>query len=130
MAKPVLALVLPPVHLMAWGALVGTDLYQTFINTKLCYNHLPMAQFTNLTKRIFPVYFAIQLGLSVVTILSVPPYGPLAAFMTGSKIPVWTSWVPLAVSVACAVWNVFVWGPRASVLMIERVHQRELGLFL
>ncbi|KAE8440914.1 hypothetical protein EG329_006335 [Mollisiaceae sp. DMI_Dod_QoI] len=104
-------------HLIAWGSLLGTELYQSFVMTKLCYIHLPRPQFTTLQKRVFPVYFNIQTGLVVATALTYPPGSVLSL---ATNIP---DAVLLGVIFGLSLLNKFVYGPRTSQVMVERAHQ-------
>lgn len=132
---------LAPYHLISWGTLLGTELYQvppkledmsirtlttflatplqSFIMTKLCFRHLPRPQFTNLNKRVFPVYFSLQLGLVLLTAATYPPQSLLSLVRQGH----WSEYVPLALNVLMAGLNAGVYGPRTLKLMVERAHQ-------
>ncbi len=121
-------------HLVAWGSLLGAELYQvgmlcrwrtsvadyyqqSFVMTKLCYLHLPRPQFTTLQKRVFPVYFNIQTGLVIATALTYPSGSVLGL---ADNIP---DAVILGVTFGLSVLNKFVFGPRTSRAMVERAHQ-------
>jgi hypothetical protein len=65
--------VLAPVHLLAYSALLGTELYQTFVLTKASYQALPRSAFTTLQKKLFPIYFQSQSLLLFVVAVSTPP---------------------------------------------------------
>jgi hypothetical protein len=109
--------IIAPAHLLAYSALLGTELYQSFIMTKISYQALPRSAFTTLQKRVFPVYFRVQsLGLFFVA-LTAPPYGPV------SLLQARTEWISLVVAGLTAGLNLLVYGPRTNDLMIERVHQ-------
>lgn len=112
---------LAPYHLLTYGTLLGTSLYQTFIITKVSYNALPISAFTTLQKRIFPVYFKTQSLLLVLTALTVPPYGLVSLFRSKAD------WIPLVAASSFAMLNLFLCGPRTRKMMIERIHQ---GMFL
>jgi len=124
-------------HLIAWGSLLGTELYQvrmlscwrapvtdhcqqSFVMTKLCYIHLPRPQFTILQKRVFPVYFNIQTGLVVATALTYPPGSVLGLAKNIPDVGL------LGVIFGLSLLNKFVYGPRTSQAMVERAHQ---GIF-
>ena len=127
-------------HIIIYGTLLGTELYQvlipsmrikapltcdtkSFVMTKVCYNALPMSAFTTLQKRVFPVYFRGQTSLLLLTALTHPPYGPVSLVAS-----LWDL-IPLAFGGAMAAWNFMVWGPRAQTAMIERIHQGRPSLF-
>jgi hypothetical protein len=114
--------VIAPVHLLTYSALLGTELYQSFVMTKLAYQSLSRSAFTSLQKRVFPVYFQGQSLLLITVALTVPPYGP--ASLVRSK----RDWIPLAIAGGTAGLNLLVYGPRTKDLMIQRVHQGTLYL--
>ncbi|KAF3386171.1 hypothetical protein F1880_001332 [Penicillium rolfsii] len=107
-----------PYHLLSYGALLGTEMYQSFVNTKLCFQALPMREFLVLQKRIFPVYFKCQVGLAALTAATHPPYSLLSLV----KDP-WSA-VPLAVVLVTGSLNWFVYGPRTTTASLVR---RALG---
>lgn len=113
MVAPVLA----PLHLLAFSTLLGTELYQTFVITKVCYNALPRSAFTTLQKHIFPLYFQGQTALLVVVAATVPPHGPVS--FVGSRF----DWVPLLIAGVTAGLNFMLYGPRTRQAMIDRIHQ-------
>jgi hypothetical protein len=115
--------ILAPVHLLAYSALLGTELYQSFIMTKVSYQALPRSAFTTLQKRVFPAYFQTQsLGLLLVA-LTAPPYGPV------SLLQAKTEWMSFVVAGLTAGLNLLVYGPRTKDLMVERVHQSMRACF-
>ncbi|GFF35060.1 hypothetical protein IFM51744_04287 [Aspergillus udagawae] len=97
-----------PYHLLSYGALLGTELFQSFVNTKVCYQALPMKEFLALQKRIFPAYFRCQVGLVVLTAATRPPYSILSFSQH-----IWDS-VPLIVVGVTGALNWLVFGPRAT----------------
>jgi hypothetical protein len=112
-----LASILAPVHLLAYSALLGTELYQSFIMTKVSYQALPRSAFTTLQKRVFPAYFQTQsLGVLLVA-LTAPPYGPVSLLQTKTEC------ISFIVAGLTAGLNLFMYGPRTKDLMVERVHQ-------
>ncbi|TDL15823.1 hypothetical protein BD410DRAFT_844909 [Rickenella mellea] len=108
---------LPPYHLLAYGTLLGTELYQTFVMTGVSFRALPISMFTTLQKRVFPAYFRTQTLLAAATALTYPP-GSLVGLRQQ-----WSSWVPLLVNLACAGLNLYIYGPRTTRAMIDRIHQ-------
>ncbi|KAN0068908.1 protein of unknown function (DUF4149) domain containing protein [Elaphomyces granulatus] len=59
-------------HILSYGALFGSQLYQTFVGGLLAYRALPRPQFVVLQSVIFPVYFTLQTTLPVVSVLTFP----------------------------------------------------------
>ncbi|KAI1383938.1 uncharacterized protein F4822DRAFT_56018 [Hypoxylon trugodes] len=112
-----LASFLAPLHLLSYSALLGTELYQTFIVTKVCYQELPRSAFTTLQKRIFPLYFRGQSLLLLLTAATIPPYGPFT--LQASK----GNWIPFVIAGVTALLNLTVYGPRTRKIMIDRIHQ-------
>jgi Domain of unknown function (DUF4149) len=90
--------------------------------TKLCYLHLPRPQFTTLQKKVFPVYFSLQLGLVVLTAVTYPPHSILSLIHSGR---LWGEWVPLAINGVMAGLNAWIYGPRTERSMVEKIHQGE-----
>ncbi|KAJ8108134.1 hypothetical protein OPT61_g8381 [Boeremia exigua] len=110
--KSVIAAAMPSLHLFAYSTLLGTELYQSFVMTKLAYQALPRSAFTTLQKRVFPVYFQSQtllLGLVALTL-------PTSAVSQ-------TNLITFTVAGGTALMNLLVYGPRTQQLMIERIHQ-------
>ncbi|KAI0536087.1 hypothetical protein GGR58DRAFT_503632 [Xylaria digitata] len=108
---------LAPLHLLSFSTLLGTQLYQTFLITKICYVSLPRSAFTTLQKRLFPIYFRSQSLLLILTAVTIPRQGPLT--LIANK----TAWIPFAVAGVTATLNWWVYGPRTREIMIERTHQ-------
>jgi hypothetical protein len=108
---------LAPYHLLLYSTLLGTSLFQTFVNTKVCYSALPRSAFTTLQKRIFPVYFRGQTALILLSVITVPPHGLFS--VVRHKV----DWVPHAVAGVTAVLNLMVYEPRTRKAMVDCVHQ-------
>lgn len=109
--------VLAPLHLLSFSTLLGTQLYQTFIVTKICYVSLPRSAFTTLQKRLFPIYFRSQSLLLLLTMITIPSQGPITLVTNKA------AWIPFAFAGATAALNLLVYGPRTRQIMIERIHQ-------
>ncbi|CAG7946931.1 unnamed protein product [Penicillium nalgiovense] len=103
-----------PYHLLSYGALLGTELYQSFINTKICYQALPMKEFIILQKRLFPVYFGTQVGLTALTAATHPPYSILSLIQDPWSV------APLAVAGLTGCLNWFIYGPRTTTATLVR----------
>jgi hypothetical protein len=109
--------VMPPLHLFAYSTLLGTEMYQSFVMTKLAYQSLPQSAFRSLQKSVFPVYFQGQTLLLALVVCTLPPHGPQS--LVGSR----TYMVTFAVAGGTALLNLLIFGPKTQRLMIERVHQ-------
>ncbi|KAH6896002.1 hypothetical protein B0T10DRAFT_558166 [Thelonectria olida] len=106
-----------PIHFLSFSTLLGSQLYQTFIVTKVAFSTLPTAAYHNFQKRIFPVYFHGQSLLLLLTAVTLPPHGPLS-MVTQKGV-----WIPFAVSAVAAILNFFVYGPRTRKLMLDRAER-------
>jgi hypothetical protein len=108
---------LAPYHLLFYSTLLGTTLYQTFVNTKICYLALPRSAFTTLQKRLFPIYFITQTTLIILSAITFPPHS------LSSLVRHKADWIPYAVATTTAVLNLGVFGPRTGRAMVDCVHQ-------
>ncbi|KAK1594235.1 uncharacterized protein LY79DRAFT_512871 [Colletotrichum navitas] len=108
-----------PYHVISYATLLGTSLFQTFVNTKICYSELPRSSFTTLQKRLFPVYFRCQAVLLALTAITFPPYGPSSLLLEKRD------WTPLAITGLTTIANLFIYGPKTRKAMIDRAHQAE-----
>ncbi|KAJ5272445.1 hypothetical protein N7478_007570 [Penicillium angulare] len=109
-----------PYHILSYGTLLGTELFQSFINTKICFHYLPMREFLALQKHIFPVYFGCQIGLAVLTAATHPPYGIISLVKD-----VW-SVIPLGIVVGMGGLNYFIFGPRTMTASFLRRAVQEI----
>lgn len=119
-----MAAILAPLHLLSFSTLLGSQLYQTFIVTKVAFKRLPRNPYVNFQKHIFPIFFQGQALLLFLTAVTLPPYGPL------SLIEHKSDWVPFAVSGIISGLNVMIFGPRTRKLMLDRVEQGKLYFFV
>lgn len=121
-----------PYHLLSYGALLGTELYQvrplsleetservinhiqSFVNTKICYQALPMKEFIVLQKRLFPIYFGTQVGLTALTAATHPPYSIFSLVQDPWSV------APLAVAGLTGCLNWFIYGPRTTTATLVR----------
>lgn len=101
-----------------------TPCLQSFAMTKICFQSLPMPQFTTLQKRVFPLYFKLQTGLLAVVVVTHPPMSLV------SLINCWWDYVPLGIALGVSALNLVIYGPRTQEVMIERIHQGEINQFL
>ena len=117
---PLLLSLLPPLHLLTYSTLLGTQLYQTFLLNNLTYRTLPRPFFTALQRRLFPIYFRAQLLLVCVVALSLPPRGLRSAVQDAHACGV----LGLAGVIAAANWAVY--GPRMDGVVARRM---QMGRF-
>lgn len=102
-----------PVHLLCFSTLLGTQLYQTFVLTKITFRALARQPFVTLQARVFPAYFRIQTALLLLTALTWPPHSVLS--LAEAK----THWIPLVVGMATSVLNLLLFGPRTRKAMLD-----------
>ncbi|EED16852.1 hypothetical protein TSTA_019140 [Talaromyces stipitatus ATCC 10500] len=104
-----------PYHILAYGTFLGSQLYQSFINTNICFRSLPPQNFNNLNKRLFPVYFRCQLGFAVLTFVTRPPgtWLQLSAVNDVGNLL-------LGLATVMAGLNWYIFGPRTSDAMVEK----------
>lgn len=110
---------LAPFHLLFYSTLLGTELFQTFINTKICFVALPRSAFTTLQRRIFPIYFLSQATLLVLSAITFPPHS------LSSLILRKVDWIPYAVATVTSIMNLTIYGPRTQKAMVACIHQGE-----
>ncbi|KAK2063605.1 hypothetical protein LY76DRAFT_642388 [Colletotrichum caudatum] len=106
-----------PYHTISYATLLGTSLFHTFVNVKICYSALPRSAFTTLQKHLFPVYFRCQAVLLVLTAITFPPYGPPSLLREKRDC------IPLAIVGLTTMANLFIYGPKTRQAMVDRVHQ-------
>jgi hypothetical protein len=115
----ILTVVLPPIHLLAYSTLLGTQLYQSFVIVKVAYQALPYDAFTTLQKRLFPVYFRSQTLLILLTAATFPTQGPI------SLVKYQSDWIPFLVAGVTAGLNLMYYGPKTSQIMMVKKYQGE-----
>ncbi|KAI1797419.1 hypothetical protein LXA43DRAFT_1057181 [Ganoderma leucocontextum] len=110
-------MILPASHLLTYGILLGTTIYQTFVITKVAYLALPTSAFTTLQKKVFPAYFRLQSLLLVATALTYPPASVLALCQEPLDAGL------LAFAGVTAFANLAKYGPATTTAMVARIHQ-------
>ncbi|KXX80971.1 hypothetical protein MMYC01_203888 [Madurella mycetomatis] len=108
---------LAPYHLLLYSTLLGTEIFQTFVNTKVCFDALPRSAFTTLQKRIFPIYFRGQAVLLLLSAVTFPPHG------LPSLTRQMADWIPYAVAGTTSLLNLFLYEPKTRRAMIDCIHQ-------
>lgn len=118
-----------PYHILAYGSLLGTTVFNTGIATIIQFKTLPRLQFSNLQTKTFPWYFGLQTTLPVVIALTLPGRGPFGASggLRGLLDPVnrWGTLVPLAAAFVTGLANWFVLLPASTACIVERRKQEE-----
>jgi hypothetical protein len=126
-------------HILTYGTLLGSNLFQTFLGGPLAFKALPRPQFSTLQQAIFPPYFTFQAALPVLLALTWP--GDKIAQVGAKTISqnagfwgifsdnsFWTAGIPVAIMFATSAANLFVFGPATTKVMKERKHQGEIQL--
>ncbi|KAI9801689.1 MAG: hypothetical protein M1833_002371 [Piccolia ochrophora] len=113
-----------PYHILSYGTLLGTQMFQSFVGGIVAYKALPRPQFASLQQAIFPVYFAMTTALPVVLALTYPSDrgngGLGGSLLAESKS---TALVPIGVMFATSLVNWVALGPATTKVMRERKHQ-------
>ncbi|PWW73442.1 hypothetical protein C7212DRAFT_334127 [Tuber magnatum] len=108
-----------PVHLLAFGTLLGSQFYQSFIGGVMAYRALPRPQFSQLQQKIFPVYFTLQTVLPAVLLLTHPSTSP-TSLISPSSPHFYNTGLPLLIVLGASLANLAVIGPALSKIMRER----------
>ncbi|MCJ1462471.1 hypothetical protein MMC07_001073 [Pseudocyphellaria aurata] len=118
-----------PYHVVAYGTLLGSSVFQSFIAGPVAYGALPRAQFSSLQQAIFPIYFSFQSALPVFLALTYPgikstvgstPSG-IGGFLAENNR--YSVLAPIVTIFAINVANLLVLGPATTRIMLERKHQ-------
>ncbi|KAK3197650.1 hypothetical protein GRF29_216g875653, partial [Pseudopithomyces chartarum] len=78
-------------HLLSYGTLLGSTLFQSFIGGIIAFRVLPRPQFSTLQKHTFPTYFALQSITPAIMALTYPS-GPTSLYhqpATGDGLASW-----------------------------------------
>jgi hypothetical protein len=131
---------LPPWHVLTYGSLLGSNLFQTFLNGPISYTALPRPQFSTLQTAIFPAYFSLQTALPVLLALTWPGEKVLGignavarraegvqGLMKSEEGNFWTALVPMAVMFGTSAINLLALGPMTTKVMKQRKHQGKVS---
>ncbi|KAJ4304807.1 hypothetical protein N0V90_000335 [Kalmusia sp. IMI 367209] len=113
-------------HLLSYGTLLGSTLFQSFISGIIAFRTLPRPQFSTLQKATFPAYFTLQTVTPALMILTYPA-GPRAllssysasASGSGDKLAFWLT----ATMLVTGAVNLLYVGPQTTEIMRLRKHQ-------
>lgn len=121
-------------HILTYGTLLGSNLFQTFLGGPLAFKALPRPSFSTLQQAIFPPYFTLQAALPIILALTWP--GKRLAAVGASEVTqnagFWgilsensllTAGLPVAIMFATSAANLLVFGPATTKVMKERKHQ-------
>jgi hypothetical protein len=125
-------------HILTYGTLLGSNLFQTFLGGPLAFKALPRPSFSTLQQAIFPPYFTFQAALPVLLALTWP--GEKLAQVGGRELTqnsgfwgifsennLMTAGVPVFLMFATSAANLLVFGPATTKVMKERKHQGMMG---
>lgn len=119
-----------PYHILAYGTLFGTNIFQSFIGGIMAFKVLPRAQFAQLQKALFPIYFSIQTVIPLILAITYPLPSQTPGSSTSSLTSVLfdpfirnTVLIPLVTMFVCGLANWSVIGPMTTKVMQERKHQ-------
>ncbi|CZT25803.1 uncharacterized protein RCC_11472 [Ramularia collo-cygni] len=121
-------------HILTYGTLLGSNLFQTFMAGPLAYQALPRPQFSTLQQAIFPPYFTLQTVLPLFLILTWPGEklasagGAVARKGAGyagvfEEENRWIALIPIALMCGTSLLNLVALGPATTKVMKERKHQ-------
>lgn len=130
-------------HILAYGTLLGSNIFQTFLAGPLAFKALPRPSFSVLQQAIFPWYFALQTALPLALLLTWPGEklvahvagdhmaiirrnaGPRGLFATigGHDSALWMALVPIAIMFGTSLVNMVWLGPATTKVMKQRKHQ-------
>ncbi|KAJ5156082.1 hypothetical protein N7492_008885 [Penicillium capsulatum] len=113
-----------PYHIISYGTLLGTQVFQSFIGGVVAFRALPRPQFASLQAAIFPIYFSLQSALPVVVALTASKGGQTLG-LSGLIAPEnrFSTFLPLATVAVTGLVNQVVLRPLTINIMRERKHQ-------
>ncbi|KAI4204140.1 MAG: hypothetical protein LQ350_001331 [Teloschistes chrysophthalmus] len=134
---------LAPYHILTYGTLLGSAVFQSFIGGVVAFRSLPRPQFSSLQSAIFPIYFSLQTALPVLLALTYPASSTSAkSKLLGSSLGGggrvggangfsgvfasenrWSVLLPIATVFGINLLNLTYVGPATTRIMRERKHQ-------
>lgn len=121
-------------HILAYGTLLGTTFFQSFIAGPVAFKAIPRSAFAQLQTNLTPVFFAIQSVLPVIIAFTWPGNKLASAGSTDLRHGAGISGllqnenlvegaIPIAIMLGTAVVNLVYFGPATTRTMKERKHQ-------
>ncbi|KAF2201821.1 hypothetical protein GQ43DRAFT_440246 [Delitschia confertaspora ATCC 74209] len=123
-------------HILSYGVLLGSTLYQSFLAGIIAFRVLPRPQFSTLQQHTFPVYFLLQTIVPALLLLTHPSgpakllsyINPLGApsspsYLNATSPTEKLSAVLIAIMFISGLVNWWVVGPATTKTMRERKHQ-------
>jgi len=105
-------------HILSYGTLLGTSIFQSFIGGIVSYRALTRPQFAVLQQNLFPIYFGMQTLLPLGLALTYP-FTSTQRMLTNSN----PSSISIATMTICGLVNWVYVGPATTQTMRERKHQ-------
>ncbi|KAF2834508.1 hypothetical protein M501DRAFT_1001145 [Patellaria atrata CBS 101060] len=130
MSSPNILMTSAPYHILSYGTLLGSTIFQSFIGGVIAFKSLPRAHFGQLQEKIFPYYFSLQTALPIILAVTYPsttnalgatiaPGGVAGVTSAGNF---WEVLVPVVGMTVSAAVNLVVVGPATTEVRRERVH--------
>jgi hypothetical protein len=121
-------------HIITYGTLLGSNLFQTFLAGPVAFKALPRPSFSVLQQAIFPPYFTFQTALPIILALTWPGEklasvgGAVARRNAGLSGLLadenrWIALIPVVTMFATSLLNLVLLGPATTKVMRERKHQ-------
>lgn len=113
-----------PYHILAYGTLLGTSFFHSFINGPVMFKTVTRHSFSAIQTGLFPIYFGIQTAVPVILALTYPsnalfgiPQGVSGLLHETGR---WTSLVPISTIFATGFVNLVFLLPLVNKVMKER----------
>ncbi|KAF2106136.1 hypothetical protein BDV96DRAFT_480134, partial [Lophiotrema nucula] len=113
-------------HLLSYGTLLGSTLFQSFIGGIVAFRVLPRPQFSTLQKHTFPVYFTLQTITPLLMFLTYPSPSGFRALLPTQKSQTSTDRLAFTLIATMLVTGIVNWvyvGPQTTEVMKLRKHQ-------
>ncbi|KAF2433191.1 hypothetical protein EJ08DRAFT_629475 [Tothia fuscella] len=113
-------------HILSYGTLLGTSIFNTFFNGIISYQVLPRPQFSQLQQKLFPYYFCMQTLLPLTLALTYPDSSSLPTTTLGTTLLHPThrpSLISIATMAVCGAINWAFVGPATTAVMRRRKRQ-------
>lgn len=117
-------------HLLSYGTLLGSTLFQSFVSGVIAFRVLPRPQFSTLQRHTFPVYFTLQTLAPLALLVTYPSGGPASllgsVFSSSAHVPTATDvracWL-IGTMFFTGLTNLAYLGPKTTRIMGQRKHQ-------
>ncbi|KAK8143965.1 hypothetical protein G3M48_006509 [Beauveria asiatica] len=116
-----------PYHILAYGTLLGTSFFHTFVNSPILFKNVERPVFSAIQSKEFPIYFSLQTALPAILGLTFPgstllatPNGLYTLFHESNR---WGSLVPIAIMFVSGALNLAVLLPASKEVMKQRQGQ-------